>query len=81
MRRSLVIAPPNERALAGRAWPSPRTWEMVSRLLAAAQAVVDAAEQHAQDGIGAFSHNGKMVDAPIVERAQRVLRLHETHSR
>jgi citrate lyase subunit beta/citryl-CoA lyase len=49
--------------------------------VAAAQAVVDAAEQHAQDGIGAFSHNGKMVDAPIVERAQRVLRLHETHSR
>ena len=39
VRRSLVIAPPNERALAGRAWPSPRTWEMVSRLLAAAQAV------------------------------------------
>lgn len=39
VRRSLVIAPPTERALAGRAWPSPRTWEMVSRLLAAAQAV------------------------------------------
>ncbi len=39
VRRSLVIAPPDERALAGRAWPSPRTWEMVARLLAAARAV------------------------------------------
>ncbi|MFL2985830.1 MAG: AAA family ATPase [Candidatus Poriferisodalaceae bacterium] len=39
VRRSLVIQPPAERALAGRAWPSPRTWEMLSRLLAAAAAV------------------------------------------
>ena len=39
VRQSLVIQPPAERALAGRAWPSPRTWEMLSRLLAAAVAV------------------------------------------
>ena len=39
VRQSLVIQPPSERALAGRAWPSPRTWEMLSRLLAAAVAV------------------------------------------
>ena len=49
--------------------------------IAAAQTIVDAAKQHAQDGIGAFSHNGKMVDAPVVERAQRVLRLYEAQSR
>lgn len=35
LRPSLVSAPPVERSAAGRAWPSPRTWEMVSRLLAA----------------------------------------------
>ena len=39
VRQSLVIQPPMERALAGRAWPSPRTWEMLARLLAAAFAV------------------------------------------
>ena len=39
VRQSLVIQPPIERALAGRAWPSPRTWEMLARLLAAAFAV------------------------------------------
>ena len=39
VRQSLVIQPPVERALAGRAWPSPRTWEMLARLLAAASAV------------------------------------------
>ena len=44
VRQSLVIQPPAERALAGRAWPSPRTWEMLSRLLAAAVAVDAASE-------------------------------------
>jgi hypothetical protein len=39
VRQSLTIQPPVERALAGRAWPSPRTWEMVSKLLAAAEAI------------------------------------------
>jgi len=39
IRQSLVIQLPVERALAGRAWPSPRTWEMLARLLAAALAI------------------------------------------
>ncbi|MFT7645562.1 MAG: hypothetical protein ACI8Y4_000292 [Candidatus Poriferisodalaceae bacterium] len=38
VRPSLVVAPPTDRAAAGRAWPSPRTWEMAIRLLAACQA-------------------------------------------
>jgi hypothetical protein len=37
MRPSLVSAPPTERSRAGRAWPSPRTWEMAASLLAAAR--------------------------------------------
>jgi hypothetical protein len=37
-RASLVCAPPTDRATAGRAWPSPRTWEMAATLVAAAQA-------------------------------------------
>lgn len=37
LRPSLVSAPPTERSLAGRAWPSPRTWEMAATLLAAAR--------------------------------------------
>lgn len=38
LRPSLVVVPPDERAAAGRAWPSPRTWEMAGGLLAAARA-------------------------------------------
>ncbi|MCP5024646.1 MAG: AAA domain-containing protein [Actinomycetia bacterium] len=36
VRPGLVSAPPTERAAAGRAWPSPRSWEMAARLLGAA---------------------------------------------
>lgn len=39
VRSALVCAPPADAATAGRGWPSPRTWEMAARLLAAAQAV------------------------------------------
>lgn len=35
LRPSAVIGPPQDRAAAGRAWPSPRTWEMAADLLAA----------------------------------------------
>jgi len=35
LRPSVVSAPPTDRSAAGRAWPSPRTWEMVGRLMAA----------------------------------------------
>lgn len=38
VRPDLVVAVPEEAARAGRAWPSPRTWDMAARLLAAAQA-------------------------------------------
>jgi hypothetical protein len=35
-RPSLLAEPPKDPAAAGRAWPSPRTWEMAAHLLAAA---------------------------------------------
>ncbi len=38
VRPELVIAVPDQAAVAGRAWPSPRSWDMAARLLAAAQA-------------------------------------------
>jgi AAA domain (dynein-related subfamily) len=37
LRPTLVSVPPVERSQAGRAWPSPRTWEMAATLLAAAR--------------------------------------------
>lgn len=37
LRPSIVAVPPVERAAAGRAWPSPRTWEMAADLLAASR--------------------------------------------
>jgi hypothetical protein len=39
LRPSVVVSPPTERAAAGRAWPSPRTWEMAGELLAAGRLV------------------------------------------
>jgi hypothetical protein len=38
-RPSLLSQPPKDAAQAGRAWPSPRTWEMVAWLLAAANEI------------------------------------------
>ncbi|HTX29265.1 MAG TPA: MoxR family ATPase [Streptosporangiaceae bacterium] len=38
VRPALAIAPPSDAASAGRGWPSPRTWEMAARLMAAAGA-------------------------------------------
>ncbi len=46
--------------------------------VAAAQSVVSAAGAH--PNAGAFSHEGKMVDAPVIERARRTLRRHATFS-
>jgi hypothetical protein len=37
VRPTLVVALPGDAAAAGRAWPSPRTWEMAARLQAAAE--------------------------------------------
>ena len=31
-------------------------------------------------GVGAFAHNGKMIDAPVVERAKRILRLNKLYA-
>ncbi len=38
VRPMLALAVPDESTSAGRAWPSPRTWDMTARLLAAADA-------------------------------------------
>jgi ATPase family protein associated with various cellular activities (AAA) len=38
VRPGLACAPPSDAAAAGRGWPSPRTWEMAARLMAAAGA-------------------------------------------
>jgi hypothetical protein len=38
VRPALACAPPSDAASAGRGWPSPRTWEMAARLMAAAVA-------------------------------------------
>ena len=38
LRPGLTSAPPLDRASAGRAWPSPRSWEMAAHLLAATRA-------------------------------------------
>jgi hypothetical protein len=38
-RPSLLSEPPKDAASAGRAWPSPRTWEMTAALLAAADEI------------------------------------------
>ena len=39
-----------------------------------AEELVTAFKQQASEGVGAFAHDGKMVDAPVIERAQRILR-------
>jgi hypothetical protein len=38
VRPALAVAVPEENAIAGRAWPSPRSWDMAARLLAACEA-------------------------------------------
>jgi hypothetical protein len=38
VRPALACAPPTDAASAGRGWPSPRTWDMAARLLAASEA-------------------------------------------
>lgn len=41
--------------------------------IAQAKRVVEAADEHQQTGVGAFTLDGKMVDAPVVKAAQWVL--------
>lgn len=46
-----------------------------------ADAVIGAAKDKADAGLGAFTVNGQMVDAPLLERALRIRRAHEARSR
>ena len=39
-----------------------------------ASEVVEAFEQHAAEGVGAFAVRGIMIDAPVAARAQQLLR-------
>jgi citrate lyase beta subunit len=41
--------------------------------IAHARRVVEAAEQHQEEGVGAFALDGKMIDAPVVRAAEWVL--------
>ena len=55
VRPALACAPPSDAASAGRGWPSPRTWEMAARLLAAAgtaQASQDARSALVRGAVG-----------------------------
>lgn len=38
-----------------------------------AEALVAAFDQHAEEGLGAFAYEGRMVDRPVVERARRAI--------
>lgn len=44
--------------------------------VSAAKAIVEAAEVHASEGVGVFTYEGKMVDAPVIERARRTVSRH-----
>lgn len=46
-----------------------------------AQRVTAAAAVHEPAGQGAFTVDGNMIDAPLIERAARILQLHETNGR
>ena len=50
-----------------------QTFTPSDEAIAQAQRVVSAAEEHQQEGVGAFAMDGKMVDAPVVRAAERVL--------
>lgn len=39
-----------------------------------AEALIAAFDQQVAEGVGAFAYNGKLVDAPVLERAKRILR-------
>jgi len=56
------------------------TFRPSSDEVSAAQALLDAADAHAREGGGAFAYAGKMVDAPVIERARRTLRRHDAYS-
>ena len=43
-----------------------------------AHALIAAFEAHSAEGTGAFSFEGRMVDAPVIGRARRVLKRHQS---
>lgn len=45
--------------------------------IAAARRIVEAYQKAHAEGVGAIEVDGQMVDVPVAERAQYVLRLHE----
>lgn len=66
----------------GKAAITPRHVEVINRVFSPspeeieyAQAVLAAIEEGEREGRGAVSLNGKMIDAPVVERAKQVLEL------
>jgi AAA domain (dynein-related subfamily) len=61
VRPSLVASPPTDRASAGRAWPSPRTWEMAATLMAAAESA------GAGPDVAAALVRGAVGDGPATE--------------
>lgn len=64
----------------GKSLVNPRQIELLHNLFAPtqkdveqAQRIIEAAEEAKRNGLGVVSLNGKMIDAPIIERAQLVL--------
>ena len=55
--------------------PVQRAFTPTDEAIAQAQRLMQAFHQHQQDGVGAFALEGKMVDAPIIKAAERVLAL------
>lgn len=53
--------------------PVQESFTPTGEAIAAAQRVIDAAAQHQEEGKGAFALDGKMVDAPVVKAAERIL--------
>jgi MoxR-like ATPase len=60
VRPTLALAVPEDPASAGRAWPSPRSWDMAARLFAAAEAC-------GEGGAQALLVRGAIGDGPGVE--------------
>jgi citrate lyase beta subunit len=55
--------------------PVQRAFTPTDEAIAQAQRLMQAFQKHQQEGVGAFALDGKMVDAPIIKAAERVLAL------
>lgn len=71
--------------MTGKAAINPRQIDMIHSVFAPSEEeisyalrVLEAMEQAEQEGKGVFSLNGKMIDAPIINRAQKVVNLAKT---